>query len=346
MNICVIGGTGFIGYHLVNALTHAGHNVRLLSRSREKPALLFAQAVAVVEGDLSKADNIDYTALFNDCDALFYCAGIDERVTPDSDPYTFFYKENVTTCIELLEKAKQHNIRHALVCGSIFTYIDRLSPEIQLAEQHAYIRSRKEQAIAALALSDENFQVNIMEIPFVFGKAPNCQSVWHNIVNYLRISDPILATQGGTNVISVTTLAQALLGAALHLKNSGFHAVGDQNMTWRELLQALNHALGNQPKRIKFIDDALFADLTKAGALLQDMLNMKTGLCYHNISKLITYEAHFDTQVSKQLLQYKGGDIQQAFRDTVETCPAPPLIGGLEKSLLWFKESQQYFKNL
>ncbi len=52
-DICVLGGTGFVGQHLVAALSSAGWHVRVLSRHRERyRELLVLPNVDVVEADI------------------------------------------------------------------------------------------------------------------------------------------------------------------------------------------------------------------------------------------------------------------------------------------------------
>lgn len=52
MRILVTGATGFVGQSLVPALLEAGHDVRALSRSREKATAVLDPAVTVYEGDV------------------------------------------------------------------------------------------------------------------------------------------------------------------------------------------------------------------------------------------------------------------------------------------------------
>lgn len=70
MNVCVTGGTGFIGSPLCRALLRQGDLVRMLSRKAHpsQPGL------DVVSGDLLASDGrlLDF---LEDCDTLYHCAG-------------------------------------------------------------------------------------------------------------------------------------------------------------------------------------------------------------------------------------------------------------------------------
>ena len=53
--IAVIGGSGFIGSHLVNALVELGKNVRIATRRRDNAAHLTLLPVDVIEADVLRS---------------------------------------------------------------------------------------------------------------------------------------------------------------------------------------------------------------------------------------------------------------------------------------------------
>ncbi len=73
--LCVLGGTGFVGRHLVPALHGAGHTVRVLTRRRERHReLLVLPRVTVEEVDSGDSDAL--AAAFAGCDAVVNLVGI------------------------------------------------------------------------------------------------------------------------------------------------------------------------------------------------------------------------------------------------------------------------------
>jgi uncharacterized protein YbjT (DUF2867 family) len=53
LNICIIGGTGFVGHSITDRLVDQGHRVKILTRSRElHRAMLVLPTVNLVEGDI------------------------------------------------------------------------------------------------------------------------------------------------------------------------------------------------------------------------------------------------------------------------------------------------------
>ena len=74
MNVGIIGGTGFVGGYLVEALLAAGHPVFALVRSGSEAKLRAPGLVRVIEGDL--ADDAAIDAIVSRCQALIYNVGL------------------------------------------------------------------------------------------------------------------------------------------------------------------------------------------------------------------------------------------------------------------------------
>ncbi|MDF3238307.1 NAD-dependent epimerase/dehydratase family protein [Pseudomonas veronii] len=70
MNVCVTGGTGFIGVPLCKALLSRGETVRMLSR-KEQPS---GSGLEVVSGDLLESGGC-LLDLIEGCNTLYHCAG-------------------------------------------------------------------------------------------------------------------------------------------------------------------------------------------------------------------------------------------------------------------------------
>jgi NADH dehydrogenase len=72
MRVALIGGTGFVGSYIVDALADAGHEIRLLVRpGSEHKVRKGAQTVA---GDVSSSAALQDT--LEGCDAVIYCVGL------------------------------------------------------------------------------------------------------------------------------------------------------------------------------------------------------------------------------------------------------------------------------
>ena len=73
--ICILGGTGFVGHHLVGELATAGHRIRVPSRHRERHReLLVFPTVEVVDADVH--DEAALAKVFEGCDTVINLVAI------------------------------------------------------------------------------------------------------------------------------------------------------------------------------------------------------------------------------------------------------------------------------
>jgi len=74
MRVAIIGGTGFVGSYLTDALLNAGHSVSLLLRQGSENKLRHPERVQTVIGDIADYESI--VRLLAECDAVIYNVGI------------------------------------------------------------------------------------------------------------------------------------------------------------------------------------------------------------------------------------------------------------------------------
>jgi uncharacterized protein YbjT (DUF2867 family) len=74
-NICILGGTGFVGHHLASELTRHGYQIKVLTRHRERHRdLLVLPTLELVESDIQSSQGL-HTAL-RGSDAVINLVGI------------------------------------------------------------------------------------------------------------------------------------------------------------------------------------------------------------------------------------------------------------------------------
>lgn len=80
-NICVLGGSGFVGSHIIRQLAEKGLNVRVLTRNRERAKELFVlPTVEVVEANIF--DSLELDRHFEGMDAVINLVGVLHEETP------------------------------------------------------------------------------------------------------------------------------------------------------------------------------------------------------------------------------------------------------------------------
>lgn len=74
MKVAIIGGTGFVGGHLTEALLAAGHEVSLLVRTGSESKVRQTGRVVTTSGDISSSDAL--RSVMEGCSAVIYNVGI------------------------------------------------------------------------------------------------------------------------------------------------------------------------------------------------------------------------------------------------------------------------------
>jgi len=237
--VFVIGGTGFIGYHISLELVKKGYLVTTVSFDQVKEGFL-PKEVTIITANTNKLSDSELEKMMSGHDYFIFAAGADDRTIPQAPAYDFFYKANVDSIHRLLTIAKKVAIKKVVVMNSYFAYFDRIWPEMKLSQTHSYVRSRKEQREMAFSLGGKEMPVAVMELPYIVGTAPGKVPLWKPLVKYVNsLGNYKFYTSGGTAVISVRNVAEAVVLAMEKTTENTAYPIADQNMTWQEWLTSL-----------------------------------------------------------------------------------------------------------
>lgn len=319
MNVVIIGGTGFLGYHAARELIRREHQITALGLPPLPEDEQYARQVRIVTLNIEKASDNELLEQFSGQDALVFAAGLDDRVTPRRPAYPAFYHVNVEVTSRILGLAKRAGIERAVVLGSYFAHFNRQWPEMKLAEKHPYIRSRVEQEKACFAMSGPGFEVMVLELPYIFGSMKGRKPLWVPLVKMVRSSGTVYFCAGGTNCVSVQSVAEAIAGAVEKGRGGEAYLVGDENLSWEQMFQGFARPLG---KTIKFVTLPAYAlSMVMFFMFVSRWLKGKeSGLDPLSYVKVQTANTFFDPTPSRQALGYSRGGLEQAFEDTVEAC--------------------------
>lgn len=332
-NVLVIGGTGFIGYHCVLHLHAAGHCVSVLTRHPDRHRNLFPAAVSLLYGDLDALEENALAELLQPFDRLVFAAGVDERTEPSGNARDFFYRANVLPCEKLFRAAQQTSITHAVLLSSIFLHAHYRHPKLKLADRHPYIASRVEQHRVSEILAEGHFVLTTLEIPWVFGTCPHLPSQWNALITYVRSATPLLCCRGGTGVMSVQGVAQAVVGALQYPVHSSRQPLGDVSLTYRQLVQCLCAHAERRDTQVLTVSDAMFRRLMGAGGLFRKLFNVPAGLDLTYLPDLLLRNLAADIDASRQLLRYETGLADPAMADTVHAAPESRYVKGWRQLL-------------
>ena len=327
----VFGGTGYLGRYIVDALLKRGHRVSVVSRSKARTSELFGRRVKALEGDLEQISQDQLASLFKGHDKLVFAAGVDERVPPEGDPLSFYRRENVDRGQRVLEAAADAGVSRATLLNSIFSTLDRLRPDVGLADHHPYIASRVEQRDMALATARGNYTMTVLEIPWVFGDARGGESQWASLVQFARTTPRLFVPRGGTVVTSAANVGHAAAGALELPKRSTATPVGDCWMSWEELLGTLVECCGREPLPVSRIPDRLLVQFNEMSGYGQKLFRLKSGLDYGRMHEFLLDDRPVDLRTSQKKLGYEPGDMRIALSETASNVPESKAIAALRR---------------
>jgi len=315
LHTLVIGGTGLLGYHAVRELRQRGHPVSVLALDMPAEGSL-PEGVEVVLANLDTYNDDEVRELLARCDAIVFAIGKDDRVVPPRPAYEFFYRANVEPAVRVVRLARDAGVSRAVICSSMFAHFDRTWPDLELARHHPYVRARREQERATLAAAGDDLELTILQIPYVFGSVPGRKPLWDPIVRFAGSRLPLLSAHGGTNAVAVQHVGEAIAGGV----ERGFHGpalVGDENLSWNDLLERLAAALG-RPRRAHTLPDDVVGLALRPVHRWQQLRGREAGLYLPEFARILTRGFYFDPAPFRSALGYGSGGLDEAIAETVK----------------------------
>ena len=245
--VFIAGGTGFLGYYTALKFKEMEAQVDTLALPNELGNLdWFPKEIGLEFGNLFEMSEAQIVKLLSKdkYDVFVYALGPDDRVLPNAPAYEFFYEKLVTQCKKICESAKKAGINRCVIMGSYFSYFDK-QKNGELSKYHPYIHARVEQEKELFSIAEDGvFEVCVAELPYIFGTMPKRKPLWREsfLSNFDKMKKVMFPRGGGTAVIDVTGVAEAIYAIALNGKNRTAYPVGNINMPFSELVPLMMRA--------------------------------------------------------------------------------------------------------
>ncbi|MDO5676704.1 MAG: NAD(P)H-binding protein [Propionibacteriaceae bacterium] len=315
--IVILGGTGLLGQHAALSLRERGVPAVLvgLGNASLLPALSGSDIVSV---NLDSASHEELISLMKGATGVIQAMGPDDRVTPLGSADAFFQKHLVGTSAKLATAARDAGVERYVICGSYFSAWSRMNPGARMAERHAYVRARRDQADQAISIGAGSMAVSVLEIPYVFGTVPGQVPMWREwLFERLRKMPVVFYPDGGSSVVTAAQVGHAAAAASLVGDHGARYPLADLQLTWKELLAMVLPALGKSPRVITV--PRLLAEPTawRMGAELAKE-GREPGIDPKRLMRDIMYQRVFvDPSRAVTELGFEGGGVPEAIVATV-----------------------------
>ncbi|MEX0732363.1 MAG: complex I NDUFA9 subunit family protein [Aquisalimonadaceae bacterium] len=224
--VCILGGTGFIGGHLVNRLREDGIDSRVLTRSRERNRhLLVVPGLELIEADIFDRDAL--VEQFTGMDAVINLTGILNEKGFDGSGFRRVHVDLTRTVIEACHTAGV----------SRFVQMSALGADAENGPSH-YQRSKGEGERLALEAQAPHFAVTVFRPSVVFG--PD-DSFFNRFVNLLRMAPvfPLPTPNARFAPVFVGDVTEAFARCLTERASFGrsYELCGPEVYTMRELVE-------------------------------------------------------------------------------------------------------------
>ena len=321
MKVFMIGGTGLLGSEAAVELIKRGHSVSALALPTVPTGAHLPEEMEIRFGNYMELSDSELRKCFEGCEGFVFAAGIDERVEGPPPVYDMFKKYNIDPLERLLRIAKECGAKHTAICGSYFSHFAKVWTESELTKWHPYIRSRIDQENMALSFADESFDVAVLELPYIFGTQPGRKPVWVFLVEQIRsMKKRILYPAGGTAMLTVRQVAEALAGAIERNHGGNCYPIGYYNLTWVELLKIIHKHMGCPNKKIMTIPKFLYRMGMKPIMKSQKAAGHEGGLNMIKFTDIMCAETFIDKSLGCEFLGVNPDNIDAAIGDSIKLC--------------------------
>lgn len=250
--VCVTGGTGFLGFHLVQQLLALGARVRVLALPPHPHHPLYGlPQVETVFGDVCRREVV--REALAECNVIFHTAGI---VALSGPALQRMHAVHVGGTEQVLtEAAPQSRIVHTssvVAVGATPTMapLDEDS-EFNLARLHVdYVQAKRAAEQLALAAAQRGQAVVVVNPAYLVGPEDHERSELGRFCSRFWKGQYRLALPGGFNFVDVRDVATGHLLAAERGQPGRRYLLGGENHTMPEFCRLLAATAGQEPPRL------------------------------------------------------------------------------------------------
>jgi len=244
MKSIVIGGSGFLGSHVADALSNAGHEVTVFDQ-RESRFLNAGQNMVV--GNLLDQDQVRNA--IKDCQYVFHFAGIADIHEAQERPVDTV-RYNVLGTTFVLDACREFGIKRLVYASTVYIY----------SEHGSFYRSSKQASELLIENYKKIYDVNYTVLRFgsLYGRRANKFNFIRSIIHQALLEGKISRGGDGEEIrdyINVIDAAQACVDILEEeFANSYIMLTGIQTIKIKDLLKMIAEML-NDEIEIEYLQD-------------------------------------------------------------------------------------------
>lgn len=317
-DILITGATGFVGSHLVQALSERGTKARALVRETSDVSLLERHGIGRVTGDLGDPGAL--RSAVADAGVVLHLAAATRALSPRA-----FHDVNVGGTRRLLDAMEADGGGRRLVYLSSLAAVGParerpVRPDDDPRPITAYGRSKLEGEREALGRS--GVSVAVLRPPAVYGPRDR------DLLTFFRVAGwgvlPVLGSADRRlQLIHAADLAEAVVRAAESASATGvFHVAEPTVYGWGEVLDLVARAVGRRGVRVTVPRPVL-----RSAAAVSEALAKARGR-----------PAIFDRDKARELLAEDWLCETDSAREAFGFQASIPLARGLQETAAWYRE--------
>lgn len=247
--VCVTGGTGFLGFHLVRALLDRGADVRVFALLPRDDHPVRCLPVTACYGDL--LDGQAVRRALAGCDVVFHTAG---TVAVWGPALRQMFEVHARGTRNVLEHAEPHaRVVHtsSIVAVGASRAPTPLTEDAPFNLRRAgidYVTAKRAAEEVALEGARQGRHVVVVNPGYLLGPDDHEQSVMGRFCARFWRGRLVIAPPGGFNLVDVRDVAAGHLRAAEFGRSGRRYILGGENHTHRAFMALLSEAGGLNPR--------------------------------------------------------------------------------------------------
>jgi len=230
----VFGGSGFVGSHLADALTHAGHIVTVFDLNR---SAYLQSSQQFIQGDILDAESVKLAVAGQELVYNFAgLADIDEALERPVDTVRL----NLLGCVNQLEAARLYGIKRFIFASTIYVY----------SEEGGFYRASKQACELYIEEYQRRFGLDftILRYGTLYGRRADKRNSVHRYLQQALFDRKISIGATGDEIREYIHVQDAARASVQILedeyRNQNVILTGNHSMRFRDLLYMIREIVG------------------------------------------------------------------------------------------------------